>query len=80
MIRVLWFFIVTAVLYWALKELFSKDRGKDRPGAAGEEMVKDPSCGVYLPKSSAIPYQKGRQRLYFCSDKCLEEFKKGVRH
>ncbi len=42
-----------------------------------EELVQCQNCGVYIPKSSAI--KKIRLRgddLYFCSQKCKEEYKK----
>lgn len=74
MIRVLLFFILTVILYWALKELFSKGGGKDGPGTAGEEMVKDPNCGVYLPRSSAVTFGKGSRRQYFCSEECRKAY------
>jgi len=74
MIRVLWFFILVVILYWALRELFARDGRRSRPGIAGEEMVKDPNCGVYLPVSSAILVQKGREKLYFCSEECRKSY------
>lgn len=75
MIRFLWFFILTVVLYWAVKGLLSKGERKDHRDAAGEEMVKDPNCGVYLPRSSAICFQRGKEEMFFCSEKCREEYK-----
>jgi YHS domain-containing protein len=80
MIRILWLLILTAVLYWAVRGLFTRDKGKNRHGAAGEEMVKDPNCGVYLPRSSAISFLKGREHLYFCSEECREEYKKSTKY
>jgi YHS domain-containing protein len=42
----------------------------------GETMVKDPQCGTYLPLSDAIKANINGQQLYFCSEKCLKEYKK----
>jgi len=40
----------------------------------GEEMVKDPQCGTYLPKSDAYPAQIDGRTVYFCSPKCQAAF------
>lgn len=74
MIRFLWFFILTVVLYWAVKGLLSKGERKDHRDAAGEEMVKDPNCGVYLPRSNAVHLQSGSEHLYFCSERCRKAY------
>ena len=40
-----------------------------------ELMVEDPQCHTYLPQKDAVHlYYKG-QDLYFCSQKCLDEYK-----
>lgn len=41
----------------------------------GEEMVRDPQCGTYLPKSEARPAQVDGQTHYFCSEKCLTDYR-----
>ena len=75
MVRILWFFILTVILYWAVKGLFPKGERKGEPGHAGEEMVQDPNCGVYLPKNTALSHTLGRKKLYFCSEECLKAYK-----
>ncbi|OGW12962.1 MAG: hypothetical protein A3G93_08565 [Nitrospinae bacterium RIFCSPLOWO2_12_FULL_45_22] len=40
-----------------------------------DEMVKDPHCQVYIPKSSAIKRHIAGQEHYFCSPTCAEKFK-----
>ena len=53
----------------------SRSSNKNKEGP--EELVKCQNCGVYVPKSSAV--KKIRLRgddLYFCSQKCKEEYKK----
>lgn len=48
-------------------------------GADGEPltdvMVKDPVCGMYLPRGDAIREAIGGRTLYFCSQECLSEYK-----
>jgi YHS domain-containing protein len=49
----------------------SKGKG---PTAAGNHMVKDPVCGMYMDSRLAVRFEdKGRQ-LYFCSDECRTTF------
>ncbi len=41
-----------------------------------EELVRCANCGVYVPKSQAVRKLRLKQGpLYFCSDKCKEEYK-----
>jgi len=48
-------------------------------GADGEPvidvMVKDPVCGLYLPKGDAVRETIGGRTLYFCSQECLSQYK-----
>ena len=37
---------------------------------SGGEMVKDPMCDTYIPKSRAIEMHVDGQILYFCSHDC----------
>jgi uncharacterized protein len=38
-------------------------------------MVKDPVCGLYLPKGDALQQTVGGQTVYFCSQECLSQYK-----
>lgn len=42
----------------------------------GEDMVRDPHCGTYIPVSDALPASIGGKRHYFCSKKCRDSYKK----
>ncbi len=42
----------------------------------GEAMVEDPQCGTYLPQSDAFKATIHGRQHYFCSKKCLKEYKK----
>jgi hypothetical protein len=68
MLRILFFLLLFYLLY---KLYFSPRRPKRSAAtrgddARGEEMVLDPQCRSYLPKSEAM--LRGDQ--YFCSDRC----------
>ena len=44
-------------------------------GAAVEQLVKDPQCGVMLPKHQAITMRnKFGEEVCFCSQKCADAF------
>jgi len=58
---------------------------KARPGRAGSaervggELVRDPNCGTYIPKASAVVLGSGADAKYFCSTKCRDEYTQKVR-
>jgi YHS domain-containing protein len=38
-------------------------------------LVKDPVCGTYVVRDRAITASSGGQTLYFCSEKCRDEWR-----
>jgi YHS domain-containing protein len=46
----------------------------------GEDLVEDPCCHTYIPISDAIAWKGHDKTHYFCSQKCLEEFRKNQVH
>jgi uncharacterized protein len=44
------------------------------PGTVIEEMVRDPLCHLYLPRSEAIRQSIRGQVYYFCGPGCLGKF------
>ena len=38
------------------------------------EMVKDPVCGTYVDKDSAITVRNGDQTIHFCSYECRKKY------
>jgi YHS domain-containing protein len=38
------------------------------------KMERDPVCGTYVVPSKAITLAKGRETLYFCSERCRDEW------
>ena len=45
----------------------------------GADMVKDPACGLYTPRDSAIADRAGGETMYFCSERCRKEYAGGKR-
>jgi YHS domain-containing protein len=74
--------LLTYLAYKFLKELFvtkgNQQRhvpGQPERGASGEDLVEDPNCHTYIPLSNALKTSVEGKDAYFCSKKCLEEFK-----
>ncbi|NOR49423.1 MAG: hypothetical protein GQ530_00120 [Desulfuromonadales bacterium] len=42
----------------------------------GEEMVRDPECGTYVPRSDAVKLQSKGATHYFCSIDCRDKHQK----
>ncbi|MFQ5458356.1 MAG: hypothetical protein ACE5FC_07895 [Myxococcota bacterium] len=45
----------------------------------GADMVRDPACGIYTPRDSAIAAKSNGEAIYFCSERCREDFAAGKR-
>jgi len=74
--------ILTYLAYKFLKGLFiptathrSQASGEPERKASGEDLVEDPYCHTYIPLSNSIRTTMQGKTVYFCSKKCLEEFK-----
>ena len=70
LLRLLILFLLCYVAFAALRAIArrgkSRASGKLNSDAPGEDMVLDPQCRSYVPKSQAVA-QSGR---YFCSREC----------
>ena len=40
----------------------------------GQSSLKDPQCGIYVDRSLAIPAESEGQTVYFCSERCRDEY------
>ena len=73
--------IVIYLLYRLFRTGFPKVGGKRaaaniKNATVGEELVEDPECHTYVPVSQAIRTEIDGKRVYFCSQKCLERYRK----
>ena len=50
------------------------ERGSSTPQNIEDDMVKDPICSTYIPKSLARHQEFEGQAYYFCSDECVTKF------
>jgi YHS domain-containing protein len=46
----------------------------DAAPPAGEDLVQDPFCKIYVPKSHAYLKEIDGRRQYFCSKECCEKY------
>ncbi len=73
MSRLIFFLILLAVVYWVVKRALSPNRRK-LADEKGEEMVQDPVCGCFVPKSQAYQASYGGKSLSFCSEECYRKY------
>ena len=46
-----------------------------RPAAPpAVKMMRDPVCGTYVVPGKALQIARGRETLYFCSEKCRDQY------
>jgi len=72
------------VLYFLLKLIRrgpaavgnNPDPARIKTPGTGEELVEDPQCHAYVPISQALCDQIDGKKVYFCSRKCLEQYRK----
>jgi len=82
MIRLVIAGIIVYVVYRFLKSLFTPaerpvgNASRGTPRIEGEDLVKDPCCGTYVPINSAYKITLNGKTLYFCSSACLEKYKR----
>ncbi|TYO99239.1 YHS domain-containing protein [Geothermobacter ehrlichii] len=69
------------VIWTALVRIVRAGRGADvesRPEktVAGEEMVRDPVCGTYVPRSDAVQARIRGRLAFFCSTECRDAYRR----
>ncbi len=82
MIRLLQLALLFYIGFTLFKMLVRKLSGKSGgpPQARtrdGEEMVRDPQCGTFVPRSNALNATVRGERHYFCSAACRDAFLNG---
>lgn len=49
-----------------------------RSEITGEDLVRDPQCGTYVPVTSAVKATIGGETFYFCSEECRDRYREVV--
>jgi len=76
-IRIAIFILVMILVQWFMKQL--RGSRKSSPGSKpprGENMVKDPMCGMYMDPRLAVKHKTNTGVFYFCSEDCKNKFLK----
>ncbi len=73
--------IVIYFLFKMIRKSSSSIGAKSNPAEIrtsedGEELVEDPQCHAYVPMSQAVVTEINGKKIYFCSRKCLERYRK----
>jgi YHS domain-containing protein len=73
-------FIVIYLLFKLFRKGFPQMGGKAGPAeirtaVSGEDLVEDPVCHTYVPIGDTCRTQIDGKTVYFCSPKCLEQYK-----
>jgi len=67
-------FLVYSLGVALLRPFSGRPRVPRAKSSEGEEMVKDPVCGTYLPRSDALSCTQDGETHYFCSRECRDRF------
>lgn len=72
-------FILRLLLHTLFPRQMQASRQRSRSPAGRREriggaLVRDPHCGTYIPKSSAIVVGAGANATHFCSTKCRDAY------
>ncbi len=79
--RALLYAIVGLIALYLLRSFFRPRLPRGQPGRRAstggpteELLVRDPQCGIYLPREAGIKRTVRGEEHYFCSKACLEAF------
>jgi uncharacterized protein len=81
--RYLILFALIYLFYYFLKKAFFPSERKRKvfrkyhSASADKELVQDPQCHTYISKEAAFKTSIHGEVYYFCSQECLEKFKRG---
>jgi uncharacterized protein len=74
--------VLLFILRFVLRLLFGARRpspgrqagGGRAPERVGGELVRDPQCGTYIPRATALSTGSGADLKYFCSTECRDAY------
>jgi YHS domain-containing protein len=78
--RPLLFLLLAITLGYVISRLFFPRRrvrpasGRGASPGIAEEMVRDPVCQLYLPRTEAIRRKVQGREFFFCSPGCFDKF------
>jgi len=72
------YYVLKKTLLPALRMYKQFKRHRTPSASADKELVQDPQCQTYIPKETALRATIDGKVYYFCSQKCLDEFKQNL--
>jgi YHS domain-containing protein len=73
--RILAPIIILGIVYWLIKKALRPQQKRTQNFAEkGEELVQDPVCKCYVPKTQAFKVEFKGRMLFFCSRECHQKF------
>lgn len=69
------FFLIYTVFQIVKKALFKPPAPPLEKTSRGEEMIKDPQCGTYVPRNDAVTAQIRGTAHFFCSPECRDKYR-----
>ena len=73
MVRITILVLLIALVFFLIRSYFLPD-GPEEEDLDPMELVQDPNCEIYLPRSDSVERIISDTKYYFCSEKCAEEF------
>ncbi len=75
MSRLIFYLLLLTLVYWLIKRALSHGKGRSgKPGEKSEELVKDPFCQCYIPKSQSYVVSLEGKKYFFCSEDCYKKY------
>jgi YHS domain-containing protein len=72
--RLILYLILFLTLYWVVKRAIFAPRKKIPDPKAGEDLVRDPVCECYVPRSQSFSVSVNGRKLFFCSQDCYRKY------
>lgn len=66
--------ILTVVVVLAIRAMLKSPSKEVAADPNATDMVEDPNCHTYIPKAEAVRKEIQGKELFFCSEKCAEEY------
>jgi hypothetical protein len=74
-LRIILLLVILRALWRLFAGIVKGLEGTPRPPVEGGTLVRDPVCGVYLLQSRALTVGRGDEALYFCSERCRDQYR-----
>lgn len=80
-IRILILVLLVYLISYLYKKLWKSGNSKKvnetkNNSLQPEEMMQDPICKTYIPKSQAVLHHEKNKTVFFCSEDCKNKYKK----